>query len=116
MPTTTPVTVKQTSAKWTMNAEDWLWTALSAAALPVLPIINATLAAGSLTFPWHSIEVAAALGFFGMLTTKLTSAGKTIISGTVEGSAINVTAPAAGTSKSILIAPSTTGTGTQSKL
>jgi hypothetical protein len=89
-----------------MNAKDWLWTIASAVALPVLPIINATLAAGSLKFPWQSIEVAAAVGFFGMLTTKLTAASKTIITGTVEGTAINVTAPPAGTSKSVNIAPS----------
>lgn len=95
--TTTPVTVKQTSPKWVMSAEDWLWTFGSAAALPVLPIINATLASGSLTFPWHSIEVAAAIGFFGMLTKKLTNASQTIITGTTEGAAINITAPAVGT-------------------
>jgi ABC-type cobalamin transport system ATPase subunit len=96
MPTTTPVTVKQTSPKWVMSAEDWLWTILSAVVLPVLPIINATLAAGSLTFPWHSIEVAAAVGFFAMLTKKLTNAGQTIITGTTAGTAINITAPPVG--------------------
>jgi hypothetical protein len=96
MPTSTPVTVTQTSPKGKMSAQDWLWTIGAAVVLPVLPIVNATLAAGSLTFPWKSIGVAAVAGFVGMLTKKITGASQTIITGAEPGSTINVTAPPVG--------------------
>ena len=80
MPTSTPVTVTQTSPKGKMSAQDWLWTIGAAVVLPVLPIVNATLVAG----------------FVGMLTKKITGASQTIITGAEPGSTINVTAPPVG--------------------
>jgi hypothetical protein len=103
MPNTT---VTQTSKQWTVGLKDLGESLIVAIITPVIPIINATITAGSLTFPWRNIGVAALSGFVGWLTMKFITPSKTVITGTTEGTSINVTAPPAGTSKSVNIAPS----------
>lgn len=97
MPTATPVTVKTTSPKWGLSVIDWLKALAAAVLTPVIPIVTQTLQNGSLTLPWKAIEIAAALGFIGMLGKKLLTPTQTIITGAEPGSTVNVTTPPAGT-------------------
>ena len=97
MPTTTPVTVKQTAPKWSLTLLD-LAKAVGAAVLtPVLPIVTQTLENGSLTFPIKSIEIAAISGFVVFLGHKLLTPSQTIITGTTPGGTVTVNPPATGT-------------------
>lgn len=93
----TPVTVKTTSAKWTLSAIDWLKALAAAVLTPVIPIVTQTLQNGSLTLPWKPIEIAAALGFIGMIGKKLLTPAQTVITGADTGSTVNVTTPPPGT-------------------
>jgi hypothetical protein len=97
MPTTTPVTVSQTSPKGTINLKDLLNSALAAIAAPVIPIVTESLQAGSLTFNWKSIGIAAALGFVTWITKNLLQPSQTVITGTTPGGTVTVTPPASGT-------------------
>jgi hypothetical protein len=106
MPTTTPVSVYQSSKQYSLGVKDLLQSLLAAIIAPVLPMVTESLQSGSLTINWKSIGVAAALGFVTWITKNFLQPSQTTITGTVEGTSINVTAPPAGTTKSVNIAPS----------
>lgn len=98
MPTTTPVSVTQTSKQGAVNLTDLKNSFIAAVVAPVLPIVTESLQAGSFTINWKSIGIAAALGFVVWITKNFIQPAQTIITGTTEGGTINVTPPAAGTS------------------
>lgn len=98
MSITTPVTVKTTSAKWSLSTEDWLKSLLAAVVTPVVPILTETLGKGTLTFDWKAIGAAAALGFVVYIGNALSNSPQTIITGAQPGATINVTVPPTGTS------------------
>jgi hypothetical protein len=98
MASVTPVIVKTTSGKGNMALADWIRVALGTILTPVIPIVTATLSKGSLTFDWPSIGAAAGLGFVAVLSHALLTPAKTVITGAPEGSTVNVTTPAPGTS------------------
>lgn len=97
MPTTTPVIVSQTSKQGSINIKDILNSAIAAIVAPVLPIVTESLQAGSLTFNWKSIGIAAAMGFVVWLGKNFVQPSQTVITGTTEGASINIIAPSAGT-------------------
>ena len=97
MPTTTPVTVSQTSNKGSLNVKDILNSLLAAIVTPVVPIVTESLQAGSLTLNWKSIGIAAALGFVTWITKNLLQPSQTVITGTTPGGTVTVTPPAPGT-------------------
>jgi hypothetical protein len=98
MPTTSPVTVTQTSKQGSINLTDLKNSFIAAVVAPLLPIVTESLNAGSFTLNWKSIGIAAALGFVVWISKNFIQPAQTIITGTTEGSAVSITAPAAGTS------------------
>jgi hypothetical protein len=98
MPTTSPVTVKQSSKQWSVGVKDLLESLIVGIISPVIPIVTPILAGGSLTFNKTQILAAAGLGFVGWLTKKFVTPSQTIITGTSEGATMSVVAPPAGTS------------------
>jgi|ERR1700744_854179 len=98
MPTTTPVTVSQTSKQGAINLRDLLNSLLAAVVAPVIPIVTESLQAGSLTINWKSIGVAAALGFVTWIAKNFIQPAQTIVTGTTEGTTMSIVAPPAGTS------------------
>lgn len=98
MPTTTPVTVSQSSKQGAINVTDLKNSFIAAVVAPLLPIITESLNAGSFTINWKSIGIAAALGFVVWITKNFIQPAQTVITGTTEGGIVTVTAPPAGTS------------------
>ena len=98
MPTTTPVTVTQTSKKGAVNLTDLKNSFIAAVVAPVIPIITESLSAGSFTINWKSIGIAAALGFVVWITKNFIQPAQTIVTGTTEGTTMSIVAPPAGTS------------------
>ena len=97
MPTTTPVTVSQTSKQGSINVKDLINSLIAGVVAPVIPIVTESLQAGQLTINWKSIGVAAALGFVTWIAKNFIQPAQTIVTGTTEGASINITAPTAGT-------------------
>lgn len=97
MPTITPVTVTQTSKEGAINLTDLKNSFIAAVVAPLIPIITESLQAGSFTINWKSIGIAAALGFVTWIAKNFIQPSQTVITGTAEGSAINIVTPKAGT-------------------
>lgn len=97
MLTTTPVTVSQTSKQGAINLTDLKNSFLAAVVTPVIPIVTESLQAGTFTINWKSIGIAAALGFVTWIVKNFVQPSQTIVTGTTEGSAVNVIAPKPGT-------------------
>ena len=97
MPTTSTVTVSQTSKQGAINLKDFINSLLAAVVAPVIPIVTESLNAGSLTINWKSIGIAAALGFVVWIGKNFLQPAQTIITGTTEGATTSITVPPAGT-------------------
>jgi hypothetical protein len=97
MSITTPITVASTSKQGSVNLKDVLNSLMAAVIAPVLPIVTESLHAGSLTFNWKSIGIAAALGFVGWLVKNFLQPSQTVITGASEGATTMLTIPPAGT-------------------
>jgi uncharacterized membrane protein YjjB (DUF3815 family) len=97
MPTTTPVTVKQTSTQWSIHWKDVAESLVAAIITPVVPIVTPVLSGGSFNFNKDQILAAAALGFVGWLVKRFVTPSQTIITGTTPGGTVTVTPPAPGT-------------------
>jgi hypothetical protein len=98
MPTQTPVTVATTSKQYSLDWLDAGKALLVAVASPVIPIIYASLQAGSFVMPWKTIGLTAASAALAYLTKNFFTPSKTVISGAGEGAVVSLTTPAAGTS------------------
>jgi hypothetical protein len=97
MPTTTPVTVTQTSKQGAVNLTDLKNSFIAAVVAPLIPIVTESLQAGSFTINWKSIGIAAGLGFIAWITKNFIQPAQTVITGTTEGGTITVTPPPSGT-------------------
>jgi hypothetical protein len=95
--TTTPVTVTTTAKKYSLGWLDVGKAFIVAVASPVIPIIYASLQAGSFTMPWKTIGLTAASAALAYLTKNFFSPSTTTITGAPEGSAVTIAAtPVAG--------------------
>jgi hypothetical protein len=98
MPTTTPVTVVTSSKKYSLTAPDWLKALVVAILSPIIPIVYASLQAGSFQLPWKTIGLTAASAALAYLTKNFFTPSQTTISGAPTGSSVSVTTPPPGQS------------------
>ena len=96
--TATPVTVVTSSKKFNLTLPDWGKALIVAVLSPIIPIIYASLQAGSFQLPWKTIALTAASAGLAYLTKNWFTPSQTIISGAPTGSTVNVTMPAPGKS------------------
>lgn len=73
-----------TSKKYTWNWHDFVKGIILAVLSPVVPIVQATLAAGTFTMPWKQIGLTAAGAFVAYMVKNYFTNSATIIKNTEE--------------------------------